>query len=212
MIALLLLALLAAGPDGSELQALVAPLTAARTDGRLGQVAGSAGLEPQTGQGPPIPIAGVSLVVLPRSPALLRDLEDVKAKARESEAAYFGAVAAVAGVRERYEQALREVGAGDLIFSGTSDARGDYLFARVPAGEWLLIARSESVRRLPARGPSRRERERFVLRPKSLGYRDVTYWVTPVTVVAGDTVRIVLSDRNPWLRGVAEERKAPEGR
>lgn len=209
---LLIVSLVWAGPQASNLQSLLVPLIAARTEGRVGSVAGAALVEPQTSKGSPAPLSGVALVLVPHSPALLRDLEQVKARARESEAGYFAAATDLTNLKERYEQALREAGAGDLVFSATTDARGEYLFSPVPAGEWLLIGRHETARRVSARGASQRERQRFVLNPKSLGYREVTYWLVQVTVAEGRGIEVSLTDRNPWLRGVVEDRGAPQRR
>jgi hypothetical protein len=206
----LLLAWLLAWADpfvASNLQDLLAPLLVAREGGRAGQVVGSLALEPKTPQGPATPLPGAVLALLPHSPDLVRGLEDFKAKARESEAGYFGAAAEVARLKERYERALGEAGAGDLVFSEASDARGEFVFSRVPAGEWLLLGRHETFHRVPAQRARRREREVFRLDPPSVGYRAVTYWLTQVSVKEGGVARVELTDRNPWLRGVLPERE-----
>ena len=208
---LLAWALAWAGPVEQDLQNLLAPLIAARNEGRVGQVAGSVVLKPKTPQGSAMPLPGAVVVLVPRSPTLVSDLEQVKTKARESEAGYLGAVTGVTQLRERSEQALFEAGAGDLVFSGTSDAGGGFVFSRVPVGEWLLLGRHETFHRLRVRGPSPRERKDFVLGPLPVGYRAVTYWLVPVSVAEGDVVRIDLTDRNLWLRGVAQERESLRG-
>jgi len=209
---LLTWALAFGGAAVEEFPALLAPIIAAREEGRAGQVAGSVALEPRTPQGPAVPLPGAVLVLVPRSSALLRDLEQFKTKARESEAGYFRAATDVSQLTERYQQALDEAGAGDLVFAGTSDTRGEFVFFRVPVGDWLLLGRHEIAYRVQARQPSRRDREHFVIGPRPAGYRAVTYWLVEVRVVEGDAVRVELTDRNPWLRGVVQEGEKPQGR
>jgi len=201
----LALALAWAGSVEENLQSLLAPLIAAKNAGRTGEVAGAVAGEAKTPEGSAIPRPGVLLTLVPRSPKLLGELEEVKTRARESEAGYLGAATGVARLRESAEQALVGAGAGDLIFSGRSDARGSFVFSSVPAGEWLLLGQHETFHRLQRRGPSPRERRDFRLSPQPVGYRAVTYWLVPVRVAGGGAVRLALTDRNLWLRGVVLE-------
>ena len=204
---LLFSTLLWAAPGAPELRSLVDPLLAAKGEGRIGQVAVSALLAARSADGPPTPRPGVVFALLPRSPALVKELERIKAAARDSEAGYLEAATNMAALSDRYAQSLREAGAGDLVFAATADGRGEHLFAQMPAGEWLLVGRDERVQETPARAPSKRERERFVLPSRLRGYRDVTFWLMDVTVVQGRVTKLSLTDRNPWFRGVVQERR-----
>jgi len=203
----LVLALLLAwaGPVDGTLQSLLPPFVAASNEGRAGEVKGSVVLEPKTPRGAAIPLPGATLVLVPRSPELLRDLEQVKARARESEAGYLGAATEVTRLKERFEQALVDAGAGALVFPGASDAGGMFVFSRVPAGEWLLLGRYETIHRPRGSHPSPRDRRNFRLGPQPAGYRAVTYWLVPVRVAQGDVATVELTDRNLWLRGVVQE-------
>ena len=201
----LALALAWAGPVDGNLQNLLPPLVAARNAGRAGEVTGSVVAEPKSPRGVPTPLPGAALVLVPRSPELLRDLEQVKARARESEAGYLGAAAEVSRLRDRFEQALVDSGAGELVFPGASDAGGRFVLSRVPAGEWLLLGHYETVHRPRGSHPSPRERRNFRLGPEPAGYRAVTYWLVSVKVAEGDVVNVELTGRNLWLRGVVQE-------
>ncbi len=201
----LALALAWAGPVDGDLQSLLTPLSAARREGRAGEVTGSVVLEPKTPRGSAIPLPGAVLVLVPRSPELLRNLERVKARARESEAGYLGAATDVIRLSERFEQALVDAGAGEMVFPGASDAGGRFVFSRVPAGEWLLFGHHETVHRPRGNHPSPRERRNFRLGPQPTRYRAVTYWLVPMRVAEGDVVKVELTDRNLWLRGVVQE-------
>lgn len=204
-------ALAFAGPPAEEFQGLLAPIRAASEAGRVGQVTGAIALDPRTPRDPAVSLPDVTLVLLPRSAALVRELEQVKTNARESEARYFRAVTDVLQLTEQYQQALRRAGAGGLVFSGRSDAGGEFVFPRVPAGEWLLLGRHEVLHPMRAPRLRRRERETFDLGPLAVGYRTVTYWLIELRVVEGDPVRVDLTDRNPWFRGVVQEREKPPG-
>ena len=201
----LALALAWAGPVDGNLQSLLPPLVSNRNAGRAGEVRGSVVLEPKTPRGAATPLPGATLVLVPRSPELLRDLDQVKARARESEAGYLGAATEVARLKERFEQALADAGAGELVFPGASDAGGRFVFSRVPAGEWLLLGHHETAHRPRGGHPSPRDRRNFRLSPQPAGYRAVTHWLVPVRVAEGDVIKVELTDRNLWLRGVVQD-------
>jgi hypothetical protein len=62
--------------------------------------------------------------------------------------------------------------------------------------------------------PALKSKQRNLYRPhaKLEGYQAVTVWVRELTVAAGATATVDLTDRNGWFRGVVEERVLDTGR
>lgn len=204
IVGLILSAGIAGGQDaGTSLE----PYRAALERGQVGTLRGVVFLEPRQPQGAATPLAGVTIAVLPPSARLVADLEAVKAHARDSAARYMAAAGEVRKIREAYELALYQAGAGDLVFTAATDEGGRFEVPRVPAGEWVLLGRHELLhRKSPRKIPQREARGVFLLEPPPSGYRAVTYWLMNLTVGAGEEVRVELQDRNPWLTGVEEEK------
>ena len=163
---------------------------------------------------PPVPYEGVSIMLLPHSRELETQLQDVKEHFRDSLKQYMDAGAEVTDVRAAYERGLLAAGGGELIRGEVSDARGLAKLAELPAGEWLLLAwRSEPhMRNVPsttAKSSRRDDKAMFPDVTTSTGYWVVTYWLTSVSVRAGETTEVELNDRNVWLTAVREERSVP---
>ncbi len=192
---------------GQDLGAFLAPYRAATARGQAGALRGTAFMEPRKPQEAATPLAGVTVVVVPPSPHLLRDLEAVKAHARDSAKQYLGAAGEVRKIKDAYELELWQARAWDLMFTEKSDEGGRFELPRVPAGEWVLLAWHEQLhQKAPRKIPPRDARGAFVLEPLPSGYRVVTYWLIKLTVEAGGGVSVELHDRNPWLTAVAEEK------
>ena len=183
------------------------PYRSAIERGQFGTLRGEAFVEPRKRQEAATPLAGVTIVVLPPSPRLLADLEAVKAHARDSAGHYLEAAGQVRKIKEAYELALYQVGAGDLVFTAVTDEGGRFELPRLPAGEWLLLGRHELLHaKAPRKIPPRDARGVFILEPPPSGYRAVTYWLVKRPVEAGEEVSVELHDRNSWLTGVTEEK------
>jgi hypothetical protein len=193
-----------------DVAALVAPFLAARERGALGSVDGRAYAEGQRGGAEATPYASVSVLLLPRSADLEAELEAIKAHSRDSPDAYIEAEPKVSAARLAFERALIDTGAGQLIFGESSDGAGAFRFQRVPEGAWMLLAWRETphAKRPPA--PKRGEAERFKTRPQLFGQTTVVLWWRPVIVKAGEEAVVRLHDRNEWLTGVREDRRAPD--
>lgn len=204
-------ALAFAAPPAEDFMEFLVPIRAAGERGRVGQVTGTVAFQPPTPRDPAVPVPDVTLVLLPRSAALVRELEQVKRNARESEAGYLRAVTDMLQLAEQYQQALRKAGAGGLVFTAKSDPAGEFVFSRVPAGEWLLFGRHELLHPMQPPRLRRRERETFQIGPLAVGYRAVTYWLRELRVVEGDPVQVELTDRNPWFTGVVRELEKSPG-
>lgn len=190
-----------------DLAAYLQPYRAAGGRGQVGVLTGAAFLEPRKPQGAVTALAGVAIVVLPPAPSLVAELEGVKARIRDSAARYLAAAGEVRKIQEAYEGALSQAGAAALVFTAVTDQEGRFALSRVPAGEWMLLARHELLHAKPPRRIPRGEaRGVFLLELLPSGYRAVTYWLMPLTVEEGGEVRVELHDRNSWLTGVAEEK------
>jgi len=196
--------------SAGDVAALVAPLLAARERGALGSVDGRAYAEGRRGGAEATPYASVSVLLLPRSAGFEAELEAIKAHSRDSPDAYIEAEAKVSAARLAFERALIDTGAGQLIFGESSDGAGAFSFQRVPEGDWVLLAWRETphAKRLPAL--KRSEAERYRTRPQVFGQTTVVYWWRPVTVRAGEEAAVRLHDRNEWLTGFREDRRAPD--
>jgi hypothetical protein len=85
-----------------------------------------------------------------------------------------------------------------------------FVLEGVPAGAWVLMAQRAVF--VPKAGslPSRRDREAFGARPQLTGYYAVTIWLRSLSVRRGESESVELTDRNAWMRAIAEERR-PEG-
>ena len=191
-----------------ELGGALAPLRAAVQRGEVAVLGGAAFVEATTPRGAPAPLAGVAIAVFPPAPAFLGDLENVKTHARDSATRYMQAASEVRKIQEAYQQALRQVDAGDLVFAAVSDGAGRFELKDVPVGDWVLLGRHEVLHARPPKKIPRQERilQLFLLEPPPSGYRAVVYWLMPLRVEAGGQSRIELHDRNPWMTGVMEEK------
>jgi hypothetical protein len=203
--AVVLLALALAG--GAEaLDVAVAPYRLAAQSGRVGAVAGRVYAESRTPTGPVRPLTGVTVALVPRSPALLTSLERFKEDARSSSKAFAAAAPAMRKAHEAYERELVQAGAPDLAPRVAVGSDGVFRVAELPAGDWLLVAwRSDpvNVSAPKARG---REHQTYQLPGRTTGFQAITIWLREVTVTGGETASLELTDRNEWFRGVIEEK------
>jgi hypothetical protein len=192
-----------------DVAALVAPILAAGERGSLGSVEGRAYAEGRPGGGA-TPYQSVSVLLLPHSAAFEAELEAIKTHSRDSPDAYIEAEPKVSAARLAFERTLIDTGADQLILGSSTDGAGAFRFQRVPEGAWMLLAWRETpnAKRPPA--PKRSEAERFRTRPQVFGQTTVTLWWRPVTVRAGEEATVRLHDRNEWLTGVREDRRAPD--
>ena len=188
------------------LDAETAAYRKAAASGALGTVSGRAWEERRTPDAAEQPLAGVVVTLLPRSRGLLARLEEIKARSRNSETAYRSSAAAIRIAREAYEKELWEAGAADLVRTTVVDGAGAFSVIDMPAGEWMLIAtRSVFVNKASPR-MTRRERNTYLPRLRLTGYNAVSVWLRELTVAAGATPTVELTDRNVWFTGIEEEK------
>jgi len=190
----------------------VAPYLQSLAAGEVGVVEGRVYQHRPQPQAPDLPLAGASVVLVPRSGALERALEDFKRHSRDSGVGYREAVSRMRRAKERYERELSQAGAGNLVRPLLVDAEGAFRAVDVPAGDWLLIASHAHF--MPASGTraTAKERDQFQTSPRVTGYEAVRLWMRPVTVTPGGGESIELTDRNVWFSGVAENRVMDTGR
>ncbi len=183
-----------------------APYRKAAAAGALGAVSGRAWEERRTLDAAEQPLAGTAVTLLPRSGVLLARLEEIRARARDSETVYRTSATAIRRAREAYEKDLWNAGAADLVQTTAVDGAGAFSVVDLPAGEWMLIAtRSVFVHR-PSSRSNPRERKTYLPRLRLIGYNAVSVWLRELTVAAGETRVVELSDRNVWFTGIEEER------
>ena len=204
--------LVLAGPGlaaDASVAGLVAPFLKAQSDGTLGTVAAKAHAEPIRPSAGPAPQPSVSITLVPYSVALETELDTVKAGLRDSLDAYLLAVARIEDTRVDYQRALLEAGAGELVRTQLTDGQGAAQFGDLPVGDWLVLAWREGghiSKRFKLRDT---EASRYPNVPSNVTYSVVTYWRTRVTVRAGETAEVTMSDRNVWLTAARQEGGTP---
>src|SRR5262245_46004153 len=166
---------------------LVAPYLRARDDRVVGEVVGRASRDGARPTAPPIPLEGVSVMLLPYSPSVESEFDDIKEHLRDSLKHYMGAAADIDAVRSAYETDLLWVGGGELVRGEVSNAQGLVKFGDVPAGAWVLLAWREELR--SGKAPKLRAQETRGFRdiPVSVGHSVVTYWWMRVRVTSSET-------------------------
>jgi hypothetical protein len=209
---LALLALVAVTGQAEALDVPVGSYLRALATGAVGVVEGRVYDHRRRPQAPDTPLVGASVVLLPRSEALARALEDLKRHSRDSAAGYRDAVTGMRRAKETYERELSKAGAADLVRPVAVDADGTFRAVDLPAGDWLVIvSHADYVPASTARATAK-ERDRYRISPRVTGYEAVRLWVHAVTVTPGGRQPVELTDRNVWFSGVAENRVMDTGR
>ncbi|MGH7313451.1 MAG: hypothetical protein ACREJV_09780, partial [Candidatus Rokuibacteriota bacterium] len=180
--------------------------------GAVGTVAGRAVADPKRPGEPPASLADVSVTLVPRSSALLVELERIRTQARREPDAFRSSARAVARARQDFERALAHAGTADLVRFTAVEPDGAFVLDQVPAGPWLLIAQRAVFVPKPGAPPSRRAGESFRPRSHLTGYYAVTIWLRALSVRSGESQSVELTDRNAWMRAIAEERAPDRGR
>ncbi len=181
--------------------------------GKVATVSGLAFEERRKPKADDLPVRGISVILLPHSDALLSRLEAIKQSARMSMDRYREAAPAIQKARAAFEKALWEAGAGDIAPAAITGADGTFRIENVPAGEWILVATrsiymSTAGSSAHASTPNASD-QHFLPYLRLVGYYAMTFWVRELTLGAGDTQTLELTDRNPWFTGVTEDRQMP---
>ena len=168
--------------------------------------------ETRTPNGPVQPLTGTTVTLLPRSRALMLELERLKEESRQSAKAFTAAAPAMRKAQEAYERALLQAGAPDLAPRISVAADGAFRLTEVPAGDWLVVAWHSAPVNTSTPQSRARERQIYQLDKRVTGFQSVTVWLREVAVARGETVSLELTDRNGWFRGVIEEKVLDTGR
>jgi hypothetical protein len=206
------LALLLVTASAQAQDAGVEPYWQARRAGAVGIVAGRVFAEPRTPTASPKAIPGTTVTLLPRSAALLTQLERLKQRARDSSTAFAAAAPAMRKAMEVYERELLQAGAPDLTPLVLVDSEGVFRIEDVPAGSWLLLAWHSTPVDLSTSKTKAKERGLYQPQPRVQGFRSVTVWLRELSVAGGATVTEKLTDRSVWFQGVAEDKVLDTGR
>ena len=181
-------------------------LQAAAMAGATGTVTGRVFDERRRPDAAELPVAGVSITLVPRSAEFLMKVEGVKRKARDSAANYRASAPSVLSLKAAYEKALWEAGAADLVRAIAADDGGRFTVENLPAGDWVLIAtHAVSVDKHGADAGSRR-RNIYTPGTRLTGFQVVTIWMREISVARGSSATLELMDRNVWLSGIVEDR------
>ena len=183
----------------------------ARLRGETTMISGRAYTERRKPNAEDTPIARTVVVVLPHSESLVRRLDEFRAHARDSAAAFRDAATKIRRARESYEREIWEAGGADLVRSTVVDADGRFTMTDLPAGRWLVWATHSEFVDAPSPKVSLRDRERFRLPPRMVGYYAERAWLREVQTTPGSPTTVELNDRNVWFSGVVEDRVLDAG-
>jgi hypothetical protein len=188
-----------------------------------GTVEGRVYIERAKPNAPDDPLAGVSVLLVPRAEDLLERLEGVKRDSRESMRGFREAVPTVRATVADHERELWQAGYPDAAVRTSTDATGIFR-AQLPAGTWLVVVersvfvpiqstRAGAAPSASALDPLARYStsafQHFLPTARLAGYDAVSLWLRELSVESGQTVAIDLHDRGLWLSGIAEETEAP---
>ncbi len=200
----------AGAASAGDLTGLVAPYLRARDEGALGLVEGKAYAEAKRPAETPTPYVSVSVLLVPYSEQFAGQLDEIKAHSRDSLKIYGEAADRLEDLRVDYTRALLDGGAGDLVRNETTDSTGAIRLAAVPAGEWLLLAWMEQAQGTKEYRVPPKEAQRYRDKPLSVAYSVVSYWRARLTVTAGQTSEVTLSDRSVWMTTMRQETRTPD--
>jgi hypothetical protein len=168
-----------------------------------GAVRGTARGSGRNPAGPPTPLAGLTVVLLPRSAVLLDGLERLRRQSRDSMAAYRAAIPEMRRLVQALLDDLAQTGQTASVRSATIDGEGRFALEEVPTGDWMLIAfRALHVNR--ASHDRAKESGTYLPGTRLVGYDRVSVWLHTVAVESGRTQELELTDRNIWFEGVLE--------
>ena len=171
---------------------------------RIGTVSGTALVSGPRAASPPVPLAALEVLLVPRSDTILANLERIKRQSRDSMTGYRTAIPEIREVLETFVRDLK--GSGDFLVvpRATVDDTGRFAIEDVPAGRWILLGR-RSVYVDRASKDARKETGTYQTQRRLVGYERVTVWLQEVTVESGVGASVDLTDRNVWFEGVEEK-------
>jgi hypothetical protein len=186
------------------------PYLEAQAGARVARVTGTATTDSRRPGEPAVPLDGVSVLLMPYSPALETELQLVREGYRQSSRSYVEAAGRIEGLRQAYETSLRSQGGGLLVRGEVSDGSGAFRFAEVPAGSWLVLAWLTQRHQLTGRRLPGQDAGNFVGNVERSGYTAVTYWLLRLDLQPGAVRTLQLSERAAWLTAVKEDQREPQ--
>lgn len=208
LLAVALVGVLAMGAAASGLEDRrdqVIPYLRALETRAVGEIAGRAYGIPRRPSAPPPPFEGVSVLAFPYAADVDAHLDAIKQQQRDSMGHYTDTYADLTALREAYERELLAAGAGELIRGAVSDAAGQLRLEGVPAGEWLVLGWREEPHAVKMSKTPSKDAGHFAPVPTLTGFATVSFWRLRVSLRAGETAEVSLSDRSVWLNAVREE-------
>ena len=185
------------------------PYLEAQAGARVAQVTGTATTDSRRPGEPAVPLDGVSVMLMPYSPALETELQLVRERYRQSSRSYIEAAGRIDGLRQAYETSLQSRGGGLLARGEVSDGAGAFRFTEVPAGSWLVLAWQTQRHQLEGRRLPGQDTGNFVGNVERSGYTAVTYWLFRLDLQPGAVRALQLSERTAWLTAVKEDQREP---
>ena len=191
--------------------------------GAVATVTGRVYMEGRRPSDPDAPLAGLGVLIVPRSPDLMEQLEAVKRGARESVDGFRAAAPTTHAAFIDYETELWQSGFPDAAIRVVTDDRGAFR-ATVPAGAWIVFVersvfvslhapRDQPPPNANALDPLARystaQYQHFHKIARLSGFDAVAIWLRDVDAEAGQSVALELHDRGVWLSGVVEETDTP---
>lgn len=183
---------------------------ALRALGAPGFLWGRVAVEEESPDGAWTPLPNVEVHAYPATPAIVTELDRIRATARDSGTQFDTAIsrvqAALGAYRAHVEVASRGQslgGAGGPVRRQVTDPAGLFAFDDLPSGDWLLVAIRVSpyARQAGPTEPRRNaSRERF-LPPSGEAPKEAELWVRRVRLAADARVGLLLTDRARWLVG-----------
>jgi hypothetical protein len=178
--------------SGLDLTALITPYLAARERGAVGTVVGRAYAEAARPGDSPRPYAAVSVLLLPRSLDLERQLDAIKAGSRDSPDRLVDADPKVRAALTALERALLDAGGGMLLKGESTDGTGVFRLGDVPEGAWMLMGWQESGSMQKGSRSTKSDTLHFPTRPEVMGSSTVVYWLLSLDVKAGEETQVRL--------------------
>jgi hypothetical protein len=207
---LAVVALLAAGAVDAALDVDLKTYAEARRRGEIVTIEGRVYNERRKPNADDVPMPHAVVFVLPRSEALVRRLDELRARARESMSGFRDAATQMRRARESYEREVWQAGAPDLVQSTMVDAGGRFVISDLPAGRYLVWVTNSDFVDSKAKVPDR-DRGRYRLPPRLVGYYAERAWLREIETAPGSVTTLELNDRNVWFSGVVEDRVLDAG-
>jgi len=140
----------------------------------------------------------------PAASTFSADLEQIRARARDSAANYFTVAKQLEHALLSYEEKLLAHDASELMLTAQTQ-EGLFEFSRVPEGRWMLLAWADTTVPVTPRDQHSKSKsqDRFLQPAPPTTYRQRDFWFISVDVVGGELREVELTDRNRWTSAIS---------